>query len=93
VAVYGNPGPVDSGKTDAFGIEWHPFWAYDEENRPGVFVVWWHHLDAVDIGRRAHMRFHWSLQALNSQGIVDFTGNDTGALIYRISQVPLPAVL
>ena len=59
VAVYGNPGPEDTGKRDADGIEWQPFWAYDEANRPGAFVVWWHHLDALDMGRRAHARFHW----------------------------------
>ena len=59
VVVYGNPGTQDAGRADADGIEWHPFWAYDETNRPGAFVVWWHHLDAVDIGRRAHACYHW----------------------------------
>ncbi|EKX48108.1 hypothetical protein GUITHDRAFT_137051 [Guillardia theta CCMP2712] len=59
VVVYANPGPEDSGWEDEFGVEWHPFWAYDESNRPGVFVIWWHHQDAVDIGRNAWSRYMW----------------------------------
>ena len=44
--VYGNPGESDWGPDEA-GVEWYPFWWYDESNRPAVFVIWWHHLDAV----------------------------------------------
>jgi hypothetical protein len=60
VAVYGNPSAADiAAGQDEHGVEWFPFWAYDETNSPGVFVVWWHHQDAVAIGRNAHSRFLW----------------------------------
>ena len=57
VRVYANPSQTDIGD-DGHGVEWRPFWMYDEDvMSPGVFVVWWHHLDAVGIGHHAATRY------------------------------------
>mmetsp|Transcript_28630 Transcript_28630/g.64874 ORF Transcript_28630/g.64874 Transcript_28630/m.64874 type:complete len:796 (-) Transcript_28630:52-2439(-) len=92
VVVYANPGPEDAGKEDEFGVEWHPFWAYDEDNRPGVFVIWWHHQDAVDVGRNAWSRYMWfHYRQYTQRYTVNFMKTIDGAFAmsrYHADQMP-----